>query len=125
MGNATPMGSLSNGAHMKPNQQALLAAAIAVAFAATACHRNQTGESGGEVSPAPSTTQADTGAMTTNQSPSVRDTTAAGGAGGAATDTTGGAGGAGGAAGDTTMGGMSHDTTMTGSDTTNKTPPTR
>ena len=109
------MGSLSNGAHMKPNQQALLAAAIAVAFAATACHRNQTGESGGEVSPAPSNTQADTGAMTTNQSPTVRDTTAAGGAGGAGRDTTGGAGGA---ARDTTMGGMSHDTT-------NKTPPTR
>jgi hypothetical protein len=102
---------------MKPNKLALLATTVAFAFAASACHRQQT-ESGGEVGPTPSTTQADTGAMTTNQPPAVRptDTTAAG------RDTTG-------MARDTTMGGMPRDTTMRDttmrSDSTNKNPPTR
>ncbi len=104
---------------MKPNKLALLATTVAFAFAASACHRQQTGESGGEVNPAPSTTQPDTGAMTTRQGPAVRDTAATGGdTTGMARDTTTGM------AQDTTMGGMQHDTTTMGSDSTNRVPPT-
>jgi hypothetical protein len=96
---------------MTPNKLALLATTVAFAFAASACHRQQTGETGGEVGPTPSTTQPDTGAMTTRQGPAVRDTAAAG------RDTTG-------MARDTTMGGMQHDTTSMRSDSTNRVPPT-
>jgi hypothetical protein len=109
---------------MKPNKLALLATAVAVTFAATACHRQQTGESGGEVSPA--TTGADTSAAPTNPTPAAQPDTSAGrdttkmvgDTTGMARDTTG-------MARDTTMGGMSHDTTMTKTDSTNKVPPTR
>ena len=96
---------------MKPTKLTLLATAVAVTFAATACHRQQTGESGGEVSPA--TTRTDTSATSTNPSPSAQPDTSAG-----RRDTTK-------MVGDTTMGGMSHDTTMTKKDSTNKNPPTR
>jgi hypothetical protein len=116
---------------MKPNKLALLAAAVAVTFAATACHRQQTGESGGEVSPATTgadtmttgadttATGVDTSATPTNPPPAAPDTSAAG------RDTTKMVGDTTGTASDTTMGGVTHDTTMTKTDSTNKVPPIR